>query len=292
MATTSHAVANSAIENYILGNSAHEQERLKRQGKFLERWTEQFMSSAGLVPGMRVLDLGCGMGDVSLLAARLVGKSGTVTGIDRDGVVVEKARERASSHEYGARIDFIQAELLDFRSTHQFDAVVGRYVLLYQPDPLAAILHAAGQVRSGGIVFFHEMHFSNAIRSYPDGTLFARMQSLIADIFRRSGFWADLGLHLTRLFLAAGLGWPTIKPEAPGDRNSTESTAAHRAVRSRNRRGTRRRYARREDGRGSARPFNPNHGPASVRSLGQKTFAALNECALQLGTTHVTNPVM
>ena len=44
---------------------------------------------------MRVLDLGCGMGDVSLLAARLVGPTGSVTGIDRDGVIVEKARERA-----------------------------------------------------------------------------------------------------------------------------------------------------------------------------------------------------
>jgi 2-polyprenyl-3-methyl-5-hydroxy-6-metoxy-1,4-benzoquinol methylase len=53
------------IEDYVLGNSAHEQERLKLQGGFLEKWTEQFLLSAGLKPGMRVLDLGCGMGDVS-----------------------------------------------------------------------------------------------------------------------------------------------------------------------------------------------------------------------------------
>jgi ubiquinone/menaquinone biosynthesis C-methylase UbiE len=155
------------------------------------------------------------MGDVSLLAARLVGTTGSVTGIDRDGVVLAKARERARHQAAGGNIEFIQTELLDFHAGRSFDAVIGRYVLLYQPDPAAAISHAASQVRSGGIVVFHEMNFANPIRSYPDGTLFERMFTLVAETFRRAGFWADLGLHLTRLFLNAGLPWPTIKAEVP-----------------------------------------------------------------------------
>src|SRR6516225_9762741 len=94
-----------ATEEYVLGNSAQEQERLKMQGKFLERWSEQFFLLAGLEPGMRVLDLGCGMGDVSLLAARLVGPSGHVTGIDRDPVIIEKARQRSRDEELGPNIE-------------------------------------------------------------------------------------------------------------------------------------------------------------------------------------------
>src|SRR5258705_9960035 len=82
------------IEDYVLGNTTQEQERLKLQGRFLENWTEQFLRLAGIEPGMSVLDLGCGVGDVSLLAARLVGPSGHVTGIDRDSVVIKKAGER------------------------------------------------------------------------------------------------------------------------------------------------------------------------------------------------------
>ena len=136
------------IEDYVLGNSAHERERLKLQGKFLEKWTEQFLLSAGLKSGMRVLDVGCGMGDVSLLAARLVGPSGHVTAIDRDLVIVEKARERGRDEERCANIEFINAELLNFHAERTFDAVVGRYVLFFQPDPVAAIAHAAKQVRS------------------------------------------------------------------------------------------------------------------------------------------------
>jgi len=73
------SVVHNPIEDYVLGNSAQEQQRPKLQGSFLEKWTEQFLLSAGVEPGMKVLDLGCGMGDVSLLAAKLVGTSGHVT---------------------------------------------------------------------------------------------------------------------------------------------------------------------------------------------------------------------
>jgi ubiquinone/menaquinone biosynthesis C-methylase UbiE len=168
------SIIHNPIEDYVLGNSVQEQERLKRQGRFLKVWTERFLLSAGLEPGMSVLNLGCRMGDVSLLAARLVGTTGRVTGIDRDLVVIEKARERARDEVVGAEIDFIQAELLNFHAERSFDAVVGRYVLFFQPDPIAAIVHAAKQVRPKGIVVFHEMDLANQVRSSPDGTLFDR----------------------------------------------------------------------------------------------------------------------
>jgi ubiquinone/menaquinone biosynthesis C-methylase UbiE len=122
------------IESYVLGNTVQEQERLKLQGNFLRKWTEQFLVSAGVEPGMNVLDLGCGMGDVSLLAAKLVGPTGSVTGVDRDPVVIQKARERATEEGGDSQIEFIQAELLNFHSDQKFDAVVGRYVLFFQPD--------------------------------------------------------------------------------------------------------------------------------------------------------------
>jgi ubiquinone/menaquinone biosynthesis C-methylase UbiE len=205
----------NAVDEYVLGNSVQEQERLKMQARFLEKWTEQFFLHAGIQPGMRVLDLGCGMGDVSLLAARMVGPSGHVTGIDRDPVVIEKARERVRDQERDRQIEFVPADLLAFEANGDFDAVVGRFVLLFQPDPVAAIQHAAKQLRPKGVLVFHEMDFANPIRSFPDGTLFGEIYGLISETFRRSGYWCDLGLQLTRLFLDAGLPWPTIKAEVP-----------------------------------------------------------------------------
>lgn len=205
----------NANEEYVLGNSIHEQERLKLQAKFLQQWSEQFLLSAGLEPGMRVLDLGCGMGDVSLLAAKLVGPSGRVTGIDRDRVVIEKACERIRNEGSDTQIELLHTDLFSFHADQSFDAVVGRYVLLYQPDPVATITHAAKQVRPEGIIVFHEMDMANRIQCYPDKTLFEETYALIAETFRRSGHWVDLGLQLTRLFLDAGLPWPTIKAEVP-----------------------------------------------------------------------------
>jgi ubiquinone/menaquinone biosynthesis C-methylase UbiE len=203
-------------QDYVLGNGAQEQNRLKLQAGILEKWTEGFFRAAGIAPGMRVLDLGCGMGDVSLLAARLVGPTGSVVGIDRDEVIVRKARERVCRDDHAADFEVICSDLLEFDAPSMFDAVVGRYILLYQPDPVSAVRHAAKQVRSGGIVVFHEMDFANPIRSYPDETLFGKlMYGLITDTFRRAGSHADMGLHLTRVFREAGLPWPTIAAEVP-----------------------------------------------------------------------------
>jgi ubiquinone/menaquinone biosynthesis C-methylase UbiE len=205
----------NATQDYVLGNSSREQERLKMQARILEEWTEQFFRLAGLERGMRVLDLGCGMGDVSLLAARLIGPSGHVTGIDRDPVVIERARERIRAEGHDQQIELIHADFLKFESASSFDAVVGRYVLIHQPDPVAAIRHAARQVRPDGIIVFHEVDGTNRLPSYPDGTLFEEIYALVRETFRRSGCQLDLGLQLTGLFLEAGLPRPTIKVEVP-----------------------------------------------------------------------------
>jgi ssDNA-specific exonuclease RecJ len=128
------------------------------------------------------------------------------------------------------QIEFLHTELFSFHADRPFDAVVGRYVLLYQPDPVAAIRHAAEQVRPEGIIVFHEMDMANRITCYPDRTLFAEIYALIAETFRRSGYWTDLGLQLTRLFLDAGLSWPTVKAAAPvgGEPGSFIYSLAHR----------------------------------------------------------------
>src|SRR5262249_26099103 len=81
--------------DYILGHSDREIRRLIFQAALLRPITERLMRDAGIGPGMRVLDCGCGAGDVSMLAAELVGGSGTVVGIDRSRAAIGVAEERA-----------------------------------------------------------------------------------------------------------------------------------------------------------------------------------------------------
>jgi len=67
-----------------MGYTQHELERVMFQARLLWPMTQRLLHHAGIVPGMRVLDVGSGAGDVALLAAELVGPSGSVIGIDRD----------------------------------------------------------------------------------------------------------------------------------------------------------------------------------------------------------------
>jgi SAM-dependent methyltransferase len=165
---------------------------------------------------MHVLDVGCGMGDVSFLAAELVGPAGTVLGIDHDPVMVDKASQRSRDLDCSSRIRFQQAEAGEFQPEQQFDAVVGRYVLHHLADPTSVLHHVATLVRPGGLLVFHEFDFANPVSMYPETPpLWRQTIDLLAALYRRLGLHADFGLRFTRTFLDAGLPWPTIQAEVP-----------------------------------------------------------------------------
>lgn len=77
-------MAEASTSVYALGSTDAEHQRLMRQAAWLAPHTERFFRDAGIGPGQRVLDVGSGVGDVALIAARLVGPSGEVVGIERD----------------------------------------------------------------------------------------------------------------------------------------------------------------------------------------------------------------
>ena len=81
--------------DYVLCHSDFEIERLKIQAAVLADITRRLIRECGIQPGMRVLDIGCGAGDVSMLLADAVGPSGLVVAIDREARAVETARSRA-----------------------------------------------------------------------------------------------------------------------------------------------------------------------------------------------------
>jgi NADH:ubiquinone reductase (H+-translocating) len=83
---------------YVLGHSQTEIRRLIKQMAILQATTERLLRSAGIERGMRVLDLGCGAGDVAMLAGKLVGASGSVVGIDGNAQILAVARKRGRAY--------------------------------------------------------------------------------------------------------------------------------------------------------------------------------------------------
>jgi ubiquinone/menaquinone biosynthesis C-methylase UbiE len=173
------------------------------QAAVLNPLTEGFLVRAGLGAGMKVLDLGCGVGEVALIAARLVGPDGHVTAIDMDGGALEIARTRAA--EAGlAQLSFELATVGEHPAQAQYDAVVGRHILIHTPDPLAILRKAAALVRTGGIVAFQEYDLSRSYPNAPAKPLFEKMYQLIIELFRRVTH-ADIGVRLFQMFHDAGL---------------------------------------------------------------------------------------
>ena len=199
---------------YLLGHSTSEQLRLVRQSRLLAPFTERLFRDAGIGMGMRVLDIGCGMGDVSMLAAQLVGPSGRVIGTDLDPVAIARAKERANALGL-ANLVFVQSDVNGLASAEPFDAIVGRLVLQFLPDVVSVLKVLRGLLRSGGVLAFQEPSWKSMLAQSTHLPLRAAVSSLIRDTIQRGGARTDMELSLYRDLQSAGLSLPMLRIDVP-----------------------------------------------------------------------------
>src|SRR5713226_5314620 len=194
--------------SYALGSTDAEHERLIRQATWLAAHTERLFREAGIGPGQRVLDLGSGVGDVALIAARLVGPSGEVVGIERDPRSIARASARIA--EAGLRnVSFTQSDAAQIPGDKPFDAAVGRYILMFLPDPISVLRSLSHLVRPGGIVAFQEPCWKSFLQQSARLPLWSSGASLLVETFQRSGTNTEMGPALSRVFQHAGLPAPS-----------------------------------------------------------------------------------
>jgi SAM-dependent methyltransferase len=161
---------------------------------------------------MRVHVVGSGAGDVALLVAGIVGATGEVVGVDRSETPLLTARKRAAQHKL-PNLSFRVGNPAEMSFERPFDAVVGRYVLMFQPDPAATLRALARHVRPGGVIVFHEPYRAN-VHSFPPVAAYDTGCDMVSEAFRRSGADPLMGLKLYPTFLAAGLPPPTMRLES------------------------------------------------------------------------------
>lgn len=193
---------------YAIGHDDAELDRLASQSRFLGDLTEQLLRQAGLKPGMRVLDVGCGAGDVTFLAARLVGPDGFVTGIDQSEEAVGRAQQRARAAGL-SNVGFVVGDAADLLDEPIADAVIGRLVVMYAPDPSDLLRRLSRCLRPGGIMVFQEMDVAGRT-SFPSAPLLDLTGARVAETLSRVGANVRAGLELYRIFQGAGLPAPTM----------------------------------------------------------------------------------
>jgi ubiquinone/menaquinone biosynthesis C-methylase UbiE len=208
------SASHTADAIYVMGRSEAEERRLRQQAEVYAPSTRRLLEDAGITTGMKVLDIGSGAGDVALLVADLVGSSGTVVGIDTNPAILDTARVRVRAAGL-TNVSFIEGDIRAVTLDRDFDAVVGRLILLYLGNPAEVLRRAASHLRPGGIVAFQEADFTNGPVEVPPSRLDQQMWTWWRQTVSRAGLELAMGFKLYQAFLAAGLPAPQMRLDAP-----------------------------------------------------------------------------
>ena len=177
-------------------------------------FTRRLLVDAGVRSGMKVLDVGCGSGEVAFLAAALVGETGSVIGLDRDANALAQAGGRGVPGG-SATPAFMQADIAAFHPTLTgMDAIVGRRVLMYQGDAMRTVRTLARYLRPDGIVAFQEHDTTMTPASLASFPLHAQAQSWLRDMIDREGADLHIGFKLHGVLTRAGLAVGDVRAEA------------------------------------------------------------------------------
>jgi SAM-dependent methyltransferase len=203
-------------DDYVLGSAGNELRRLQTLSLLYRDVTRRWLERAGIGPGMSVVDVGCGPGDVTLLVGDLVGPTGSVTGVDSSPEALARARTRAEAA--GLRnVRYEVGDLASWSPEGPVDAVVGRLILMHMPDPVAVLARMAGMVRPGGVAAFQDIVLPTR-RTEPDLPLVGTFNGWLLETLRRFGRPVDMGLRLSVTFREAGLPSPGLATGAPMER--------------------------------------------------------------------------
>jgi len=192
---------NRPAGGYVLGNQAQELARLDAQAALLEPATRLLLRASGLESGMRVLDLGTGLGHVARLVAELVGHGGSVIGLDQSEDALREARKRTT---HDSHVSFVHGDVTSWRDSPPFDAIVGRLLLFHVADPVAVVRHHLASLRPAGR-FVAIDYDAGAIRSEPGVPLVREAVSWIIDTFAAAGASPMIGVRLRMILEEAGL---------------------------------------------------------------------------------------
>jgi SAM-dependent methyltransferase len=191
---------------------SEEARRLEKQGQFLAPLTRRLCEDAGISAGMKVLEVGCGAADVTLQLAKLVGPGGHVVGVDSNPAILEIACKRAQAAGL-QNVSFMSEDILTITLDDNFDAVMGRLILVHVQDKVALLRRVSAHVRPGGLVVFQEPDHTHPIATEPRAQLFEQAWNWWLEATRRAGLERQMGLKLYGLFLDAGLPPPEMRLE-------------------------------------------------------------------------------
>ncbi|MCI0390791.1 MAG: methyltransferase domain-containing protein [Acidobacteria bacterium] len=203
---------NNIKGEYVLATGKAAANRLRILHSLYGPGARRVLLQAGIQPGMRVADLGCGVGMVTTLLAELVGPTGQVVGVDFSGAQIAQARELLPPG--NSNISFVEASATDTGLPHEsFDLVYSRFLLIHLTEPEQSLREMHKLLKADGILVCEDGDLTSA-GSEPPSALNA-----FSDLFGRLGpTWGvdyTLGRRLFQMVLAADFYEPQITYNQP-----------------------------------------------------------------------------
>ena len=188
--------------SYIIRGGIAGRERLRILSRVMRPTSLDLLQRAGLRPHMKVLEIGCGGGDLAFDIARIVGSAGRVLGTDIDQTKLELATSEASEQGL-TNVSFQFADITESAPANDFDLVHARFVLTHLTNPAQALAHIRAALCPGGIIVLEDIDFRGYF-CYPDCGAVWRYVQLYTETTMRKGVDANIGPRLPSLLAAAG----------------------------------------------------------------------------------------
>jgi len=187
---------------YIIRGGEKGRARLKVLSRILAGSTGRLLDRAGSLEGARIVDLGCGGGDVTMELARRAGPRGWVWGLDLDAKVLELAE--AEARQAGvANVTFAEVDIGGGWPVDKVSAIYARFILTHVPEPEAVIKRAASALASGGTIIVEDIDMEGRFWD-PASPALSRLTDFYTRAAKMRGGDPTIGRKLTRLLDDAG----------------------------------------------------------------------------------------
>jgi SAM-dependent methyltransferase len=200
---------------YIIHGGAAGRERLRLLARAMAPFTGTLFDDAGIAKGARVLDIGCGGGDVTQELGRRVGPAGRVLGVDMDAVEIEIARKEAAA--LGTKnVEYRAGNVLTDEIGEKFDAIYARFLLSHLAKPEQGLSRMVACLNPGGLIVVEDVDFSGHFCE-PERASFTDYVRWYEQSARRRGVDSRIGPRLPAMLADAGLkvlGARAVNPAA------------------------------------------------------------------------------
>ncbi len=210
---------------YILGTHDAEGQRLGLQHRLWSDAAHALWRRAGIRPGQRILDVGCGPGFASFDMAQIVAANddkGLVVGVDESPRYVAQATAGAAARGLGKRLVALEGDAQKLRESlasrakllgglgkppfrNAFDLAYARWVLCFVPDPEAVVAGVASLLKPGGRFAVHDYFAYESMSHAPPAPAFRRVIEAVAKSWRSRGGDPDIAGRLPAIFRRNGL---------------------------------------------------------------------------------------